>query len=90
MAEQDLEEIWLYSSQTWSQQQADAYHAGFVKAFETLSTGHKTGQSVAIRSDYRKYRVGSHVIFYRVIGDAIEVIRILHARMDAIRHLPIG
>lgn len=89
MAEQDLEEIWLYTFKTWSQQQADAYHAGFVKAFGNLSTGHKTGQPVATRSNYMKYPVGSHVIFYRIVGDAIEVIRILHTRMDATRHLPV-
>jgi len=40
-----------------------------------------------VRSGYRKKKSGSHVIFFKLIDDGIDVIRILHQRMDFDRHL---
>jgi toxin ParE1/3/4 len=40
-----------------------------------------------VRPDYRKYPVGSHILFYRVTKAAIVVVRILHQRMDVERHI---
>ena len=40
------------------------------------------------RSGYRKYAVGTHTLYYRIAGvDMIDVVRILHQRMDIDRHL---
>jgi toxin ParE1/3/4 len=41
-----------------------------------------------IREGYRKYPVGSHMLFYRLITDGIDVVRILHRQMDFDRYLP--
>jgi toxin ParE1/3/4 len=41
-----------------------------------------------VRKGYRKYPSGSHVFFYRTTADGIDVIRILHERMDYERHIP--
>jgi toxin ParE1/3/4 len=41
-----------------------------------------------IRSDYRKFYVGSHSIFYRqIVADSIEIVRVLHGHMDVKNHL---
>jgi plasmid stabilization system protein ParE len=40
-----------------------------------------------ISPGYRKFSEGSHVIYYRVT-DMVEVIRILHERMEPDSHLP--
>jgi toxin ParE1/3/4 len=40
-----------------------------------------------IRPGYRKYHVGRHLIFYRESPEGVEVIRILHDRMDIEAHL---
>ena len=40
-----------------------------------------------IRAGYRKFRVGSHFVFYRVIEDGIDVVRVLHQAMDFEQHL---
>lgn len=37
---------------------------------------------------YRKRAVGSHVIFYRVLDDRIEIDRVLHQNMDATQRSP--
>jgi toxin ParE1/3/4 len=41
-----------------------------------------------IRAGYFKIPCGSHVLFYRLSPDGIDVVRILHERMDFERHIP--
>lgn len=40
-----------------------------------------------ISRGYRRYAIGSHVIFSVDHDDAIHVVRILHQRMDPMRHM---
>jgi toxin ParE1/3/4 len=41
-----------------------------------------------VRPGYRKDAVGSHTLYYRIgSDDVIDVVRVLHQRMDADRHL---
>lgn len=81
-ARADLEEIWRYTFGRWSPDQADRYHQAIVDAAGELATGAKVGRAVEIGAGYLKYAVGSHVIFYRQTDAGIDVIRILHQRMD--------
>ncbi len=83
----DLEEIWHYTSKTWSSKQAEAYHSQIVSVFEALAAGHKIGRPVDVRAGYLKYVVGSHFVYYRQQEAEIIVVRILHQRMDTNRHL---
>jgi toxin ParE1/3/4 len=87
LAETDLEEIWLYTFRTWSVEQADSCHVSLIAAFEGLAAGRKKGRSVDIRDGYFKYAVGAHLVFYRMTGACVDVIRVLHQRMDVSRHL---
>lgn len=87
LAEQDLADIWVYTFDKWSPEQADSYHAEIVDAFEGLLSGEKIGRTVDIRDSYLKYAVGSHMIYYRKTDNGIDIMRILHQRMDAARHL---
>jgi toxin ParE1/3/4 len=81
-ARADLEEIWFYTFETWSADQADDYISEFVRAFEGLALGHIKGKPVDIRGGYFKYMVGSHLIFYKASDKSIDIVRILHQRMD--------
>lgn len=87
LAEQDLEDIWSYTAETWSWEQASRYHAELLHALRMLGSGRWKGRGVDIRRSYLKYPVGSHFVFYRRRAQGIEVIRILHRRMDVSRHL---
>jgi toxin ParE1/3/4 len=87
LAESDLEDIWLHTFKTWSAEQADRYHRGLVTVFEDLATGRKIGRPVDIRDGYLKCVFGSHVVYFRPSSAGIDVIRVLHGRMDANRHL---
>lgn len=54
---------------------------------EALASGDMTGGHASVPG-YRNLRIASHIVFYRATEDAIQVARILHIRMDALRHLP--
>jgi toxin ParE1/3/4 len=79
----DLEDIWLYTLHTWSLRQADRYHSMIIKEIEFLAAHPKSGKDQHhIRSGYRSSKIKSHIIFYRILEKELEVIRILHERMD--------
>jgi len=40
-----------------------------------------------IRQGYRSIQINSHVIYYRVDADEIDVVRVLHERMLPDKHL---
>lgn len=83
-AQADLSAIWDYSAKTWGRDQADRYVIGIRDACQALADGSKKGRSAdAVRLGYSKLPVGSHLLFYRVsTTGTIDVVRILHQRMD--------
>ena len=79
----DLEEIWLYTVEKWSVEQADRYYHLLFDEINYICKNINAGKSMDhVRKGYRASKVKSHLIFYRVINNTIEVIRILHERMD--------
>lgn len=86
-AQQDLDEIWDFSAERWGEDQADAYVRAIWAAVKIVSEDPRRGQECDVRAGYLKYGVGRHVLFYKRIMDGVEVIRILHERMDFGRHL---
>ena len=82
-ARRDLDDIWDFSLAQWSSAQAEFYLRQFQSAFRLLTDDPKLGRACdEIRAGYRKFPVGSHVIFYRIVGMDVEIVRILHQRMD--------
>lgn len=68
--------------------QAETYTVEIREAIERIAADPERGRKIdQIRSGYRCYAVGSHLIFYREQGSSIDVIRILHQRMDPTSHL---
>jgi toxin ParE1/3/4 len=87
-AQADLGEIWDHTLGRWGSDQAERYLRQIQAALELLSRNPKLGRSAStIRKGYRKHASGAHVIFYREIATGIDVVRILHRRMDVPRHL---
>jgi toxin ParE1/3/4 len=58
-----------------------------VQAFEHLAQGDWVGQPSRARDEYRRYLAGSHVVFYRETTTTLDMIRVLHQRMDVDRHV---
>ncbi|RQT07478.1 type II toxin-antitoxin system RelE/ParE family toxin [Burkholderia contaminans] len=82
LAELDLEDIWRYTVWRGSLKQADLYHRDLIGTMEALARGEKVGRTCVVRDGYFRYAVGSHVVFYRETEYTIDVIRVLHQRMD--------
>ena len=79
----DLEQIWLYTVERWSVDQADRYYNLIFDEINYICKNSKTGKSMEhVRKGYRACKVKSHLIFYSISNDAIGIIRILHERMD--------
>ena len=84
-ASEDIENIWLYTFENWSLEQADRYINLIFDEIERLANNSNSGKNFNhIRKNYRCSKVKSHLIFYRFIDkqNDIEIIRILHQRMD--------
>lgn len=87
-ARADLEDIWDYTQAQWNAAQAECYLRGIERAIKSLARNPRLGRSCdEIRAGYFKFHTGSHVLFYRRKLGKIEVVRILHQRMDFERHL---
>jgi toxin ParE1/3/4 len=79
----DLEEIWLYTVEKWSVAQADRYYNLIFDEINYICKNSQAGKSMEhVRKNYRASKVKSHLIFYRIGPDMIEIIRVLHERMD--------
>ncbi len=88
-AQRDIEEIWDYSFERFGFEKAEAYLRELQRAAETVAEDPRRGLACDnIRSGYRKFPVGSHIVFFRASEIRIVIVRILHQRMDFERHLP--
>jgi toxin ParE1/3/4 len=84
-ASEDIEAIWLYTFENWSLEQADRYVNLIFDEIEYIAINPEAGKDCSyIRKNYRCSKVKLHLIFYRFSEkeNLIEIIRILHERMD--------
>jgi toxin ParE1/3/4 len=87
-ADRDLDKIWDYTAGRWDDKQAEKYIGQIRQAIEALAVDPGRGRPASeTRAGYRKYPVGSHMIFFRVVRSRVEIVRVLHQRMDFARHL---
>lgn len=80
----DLTDIWNYTKQEWSESQAERYYEVIKLACKEIGRKPNIGKVYTeISKNLLGFKSGRHVIFYHLISaDEIEVIRILHERMD--------
>jgi len=83
-AKADLRSIALFTQKKWGKEQRNIYIKQFDDAFHMLADTSLVGKACDhIKINYRKFPIGSHIIFYRNGANfSIEVVRILHKRMD--------
>ncbi len=85
LASQDLENIWLYTFENWSLEQADRYFNLIMNEIEFIAQNLDSGNDFSsVRKGYFRSKTKSHFIFYRIDpkNGILEIIRILHQRMD--------
>jgi toxin ParE1/3/4 len=87
-AEHDLIDIWVYSYEQWGEDQAEKYVRDLEAAIEQISRNSELGQRCDhIREGYRALRVNRHILYYKVTPRGIQIVRVLHERMDPERHV---
>lgn len=87
-ARTDVDGIWDYTLQTWGRDQARTYLRALARAFKTLAKKPVLGRIYdEVYEGLRVYPSGKHLIFYFTTGKGIDIVRILHARMDIPAHL---
>ena len=82
-AENDLVHIGLESRANWGQAQMERTLHGLDEALQLLTATPSLGSKCdEIRPGYRRLKVASHLIYYRLdaSGD-VDVVRILHCKM---------
>ncbi|TPN50833.1 MULTISPECIES: type II toxin-antitoxin system RelE/ParE family toxin [unclassified Mesorhizobium] len=87
-AKADLDQIWDHSLKEWGAERAEAYIRtirSIINLIDQFPAMAKNAEN--IRPGLLKYAVGSHVLFLRIADRSIDVVRILHQRMDYLRHL---
>ena len=85
VADNDMRKIAAHTLQQWGKQKRDTYISDLFDAFERLSATPQIAARVDdLRKGYKKFPQGSHVIYFRTAEfHNIEIIRVLHKRMDA-------
>lgn len=80
----DLTEIWNYTIENWSEDQADKYYNSLKLACKKIGEKPAIGKKYSEISEHLLgFKTGKHIIFYYVISTfEIEIIRILHENMD--------
>lgn len=87
-AQTDIEEVWEYTLSRWGVDQAEVYIRQLQTAIEAVAVDPGRGRPCDdVRAGYYRLAVGSHVLFYRLTNSEVDIVRILHRRMDFDRHL---
>jgi toxin ParE1/3/4 len=80
----DLTNIWNYTFEQWSEQQADKYYQILIENCEEIANNPGMGKNYdGIMASLLGFKVNRHIIFYRIVSsEQIEITRILHEIMD--------
>ena len=82
-------EIWRYGRREWGEAQANSYARSLSGAMKLLGEQPGVGVPVdRVLPNGRRWKAGSHHIYYFPDGATIRIVRILSAKQDPARHLP--
>ncbi len=77
-AQADLERIWRRGFKEWGEAQADTYYNAIFDRFALLAEQpYLYPTAEYIREGYRKSVCGVDTIYYRIVGDTVEIMNIL-------------
>lgn len=79
-----MNDIWDYTFATWSENQADKYYVSIKRACKEIGKNPISGKEYPeISKNLLGLNSVRHIIFYQLISEnEVEIIRILHERMD--------
>ena len=79
-----MKSIARFTQQRWGVRQRNSYLKEIDQVFRALAKNPLMGQACEeLREGYRKFPHGSHVIYYKLLGEEeLLVVRMLHMTMD--------
>jgi len=87
-AKSDLIEIWNYTVETWGEKQAEKYLQDIEAKLNQLAANTELGrQRPEIEPGYYSFPALKHTIFYLHSDSHIDIIGILHGKMDIDKNL---
>jgi len=87
-AHQDLRDIYQFGLRTWGQNQSNGYLDALKEHFWGLTTQPLMGvERTELGIGMRSFPVQSHVVYYRIQANQVEIVRVLHGRQDQTRHI---
>ena len=83
-AVEDINNIWIYTAENWPVAQADRYYNLIYDEIEFIANNFDMARDFGkIRKSYKCSKVKSHLIFFKIDKmNEIEVVRVLHEKMD--------
>jgi len=82
-AKSDLDAIWEYTFNKWSKEQADRYYSLIMSEIEFITGNLTSGRPMShVKKGYFASYVKSHMILFKRNQEIVEVIRVLHQKMD--------
>jgi toxin ParE1/3/4 len=80
----DLATIWDYTYDEWSESQADKYYLLLLNSCQEIAENPSLGKKYDnVTEKLLGFKSNQHIIFYQIISNKeVEIIRILHGRMD--------
>ncbi len=82
-AQRDLLQIGKDSEARWGREQTRIYLGAISDVIDRIAATPNIGSDRShISSGLRKSASGVHHIYYRVVGDTVVIVRVLHRRMD--------
>ncbi len=80
---EDLEDVWRYTAETWSIEQADTYIDDLTRVFETIAASPTLGREwQEFTPPVRIHPHERHVIVYVIRDQGVVVLRILGGRQN--------
>ncbi|MFL9835757.1 type II toxin-antitoxin system RelE/ParE family toxin [Chryseobacterium terrae] len=83
IADKDLEDIFDYTFDEFGFDQAEKYLLEIEEIFQALIKNPELGKARnEIKQGLYSFPKDNHVIFYRILGDYIRIVRVLHGSRD--------
>ena len=83
IAIEDLDGIWEYTFINWSKEQADRYHSLIMSEIEFIAENISSEKPINhIKQGYIVSYVKSHMILFKRNKGVVEIMMILHQKMD--------
>jgi toxin ParE1/3/4 len=82
-AQRDIEQIGDFTKGEWGEKAWRRYKDLLMRRMSALRARPSAGRARDdLKAGYRSLLCGSHVIFFRETDSSVEVVRVLHQRMD--------